>query len=168
MPTPPQWQKAPTPPPADEGWEGVHEQPTLPCLASPDASHDESAVERTRRALVLIVDDNRDSRDLYAEYLMSAMGCRVLTAEDGVQGLRLARTCLPDVILLDISMPVMDGCEMAQHLRAGERASATPIIAMTSFGGAWHEAARASGCTRVLSKPTCLPELEAAVRQALA
>jgi CheY-like chemotaxis protein len=142
----------------DASWVGVHEETTLPPHGDPGCDPRPHRVH----PLVLVVDDNRDSRDVYSEWL-AMKGCRVLAAEDGLQGLRLARHYLPDLIVSDISMPVMDGCEMAQHLRRHEATRGIPIVAVTGFGRCWRRAAREAGCDAVLEKPTMLPEFEALV-----
>jgi CheY-like chemotaxis protein len=73
----------------------------------------------------------------------------------------------PDIIILDISMPVMDGCELAQRIRADDHLSKMPLVAVTAFGSGWQQAALACGCTSVLERPTDLPVFERAVRAAL-
>jgi two-component system cell cycle response regulator DivK len=149
---------APTNEEEDEeaGWFRVHEQPTLPTI---DEVHE--AARRSER-VVLVVDDNCDNRDLYVE-LLCQLGFRVLAAHDGVVGLRLAFVTRPDLIVSDISMPNMDGCEMVQRLRMDDRTRNIPVIGVTGFGPAWHEAALASGCDLVLDKPTAPEDFEAAV-----
>ena len=146
----------------DDVWVGVHEQPTLTGIVFEVNRTDPSAAP-----LALVVDDNRDSRDLCAIRL-TAMGCRVLTAENGLEGWRIARKSHPDLVILDISMPVMDGCELAQHIRADDHLAKVPLIAITAFGSAWQDAAHACGCTSVLEKPIESPEFERVVRAALA
>lgn len=138
----------------EHGWEGVAESPTLRGL---DEASDRAVLPA--RPLVLMVDDNADSRELYAEWLQE-LGCRVLVAHNGLEGLRLARTCVPDLAVVDVCMPVMDGCEMTTHLRSHPRTRAIPVIAVTAFGNAWHEMALAHGCDVVLAKPTMLPDFE--------
>jgi CheY-like chemotaxis protein len=148
--------------PDDDSWVGVHEQPTLTGI-----NVDGIRVDPRRAPLALVVDDNRDSRDLCAIRL-TVMGCRVLTAENGLEGWRLARRSHPDLVILDISMPVMDGCELAQHIRADDLLAKVPLIAITAFGSAWQDAARACGFTSVLTKPIESPDFERVVRAALA
>jgi CheY-like chemotaxis protein len=148
--------------PEDESWLGVHEEPTL--LQRERATVDACRAEAP--PLVLVVDDNRDNRDFYVDYLQF-MRCRVLAAENGLEGLRIARACRPDLIVMDVSMPVMDGCEMAQRIRADVRTRAIPIVAVTCFGPAWQEAARTCGCEIVLEKPTALSDLESAIGRLL-
>jgi CheY-like chemotaxis protein len=87
----------------DDAWVGVHEQPTLTGI-----DVEGNRVDPRQAPLALIVDDNRMNRDLCAVHL-TVMGCRVLAAENGLEGWRIARMSRPDIIILDISMPVMDG-----------------------------------------------------------
>jgi CheY-like chemotaxis protein len=148
--------------PDADAWVGVHEQSTLA-----GSDFDGNRVEGCQAPLALVIDDNRASRDLCTVRL-TAMGCRVLTAENGLAGWRIARLSRPDIIILDISMPVMDGCELAQRIRADEHLAKVPLIAITAFGSGWQEAALACGCTSVLEKPTESPEFERVVRAALA
>jgi CheY-like chemotaxis protein len=157
-----QGQNASDPDADDDAWVGVHEQPTLT-----GSDFDGNRVEARQAPLALVVDDNRLNRDLCAVRL-TAMGCRVLTAENGLEGWRIARTTHPDVVILDISMPVMDGLELAQHIRADAHLAKVPLIAITAFGSGWQEAALACGCTSVLQKPTEFPDFERVVRAALA
>ena len=145
----------------DSSWYNVYEEPTL------REPSEHIPVLGGRKPLVLVVDDNRDNRDFYVEYLLF-LGCRVLAASNGLEGLKVARSSLPNLIVVDVSMPVMDGCEMAQHIRAGESTRDIPMLAVTCFGPAWHEAAKASGCAVVVGKPTILGEFESAVLSLLA
>jgi CheY-like chemotaxis protein len=153
---------APDPDADDDAWVGVHEQPTLR-----DLDVDGDRAEPRQAPLALVVDDNCASRDLCTVRL-TAMGCRVLAAANGLEGWRIARMSRPDIVILDISMPVMDGCELAQRIRADEHLGKVPLIAVTAFGSGWQEAALACGCTSVLEKPTESPEFERVVRAALA
>jgi CheY-like chemotaxis protein len=118
--------------------------------------------------LVLVVDDFEDTRELYALHLRAA-GYRVLTAENGDEAVRLARESRPDLVVMDLAMPVMDGWEAVRLLRTYPETQATPIIAVTGQANvANRTAAIDAGCERFLVKP-CLPtELEAQIRQALA
>jgi len=107
--------------------------------------------------LVLVVDDNGDLRDLYATYFLAA-GFRVDTASDGISGLAHARLDAPDLIVADLSMPHLDGWEMARRLKDDQRTMRIPIIAVTgrAFGGS-AERALDAGCDAYVVKP-CLPE----------
>ena len=106
------------------------------------------------RPLILLVDDDEDSRFLYAHYL-STSGFRVAEAADGREGVALADELAPAVIVMDLSLPVMDGWEALAALKANERTSSIPVVALTGYAIAKNEPRNAfSG---VLVKP-CLPE----------
>jgi CheY-like chemotaxis protein len=109
-----------------------------------------------RSPLVLIVDDVTDNREGYAQYLQFR-GFRTAEAETGQDALTEANRCRPDVILLDMRLPVIDGLEVTRRLRAGGFAE-TPIIAVSaSVAESDIAAALDSGCDAFLAKP-CLPE----------
>ena len=80
--------------------------------------------------LVLLVDDDEDSRGLYAEYLTSTVGYRVAEAADGRQAVEAAGELGPDVIVMDLTLPVLDGREAMLALRADPKTSAIPIVAL--------------------------------------
>ncbi|HVH43125.1 MAG TPA: response regulator [Labilithrix sp.] len=102
---------------------------------------------------VLLVEDYEDSRVLYTEYLES-LGYEVDTAADGVEALTKAREAPPDIIVLDLALPRMDGWELARELRKDARTSRICIIAATGHGGEPYVArAFDSGCDEVLVKP---------------
>jgi CheY-like chemotaxis protein len=83
---------------------------------------------------VLVVDDNRDGAELLA-LLLRMQGHIVKTAHDGISGLEIAASFDPDVVLLDIGLPGLDGCEVARRLRQkADRSSRQCLIAMTGYG----------------------------------
>lgn len=108
----------------------------------------------TRR--VLFVDDDADTRRGYSVYL-TAFGFDVSTAGTGEEALNLASTCTPDVVILDLGLPDIDGWEVARQLKAAPRTAAVPIIALTG-ADLPHEriSSMRAGCDRHLSKP-CEP-----------
>jgi two-component system, cell cycle response regulator DivK len=107
--------------------------------------------------LVLIVDDNDDNRDLYAQFLAHA-GWRVATAIDGEDGLVQVANLRPDVIVLDLGLPRLDGWEVARRLKADPEAQSIPIIALTGHAlDASRQRAYEAGVDGYLTKP-CLPE----------
>ena len=118
--------------------------------------------------LVLIVDDVDHGREICAEYL-EFRGFRVATAVDGIDALDKAFALLPDVILMDLSLPRLDGWEATRRLKADARTRAIPVIALTAHAlASAHERATEAGCDSVVTKP-CLPkDLEAEVRRQLA
>ena len=116
---------------------------------------------------VLLVDDDAATLEGFAKYL-AGCGFEVLPAATGQQALTIAMTWAPDVIVLDLGLPDIDGWEVARQLKASPRTVAVPIVALT---GADHEHERASamraGCDRHLAKP-CIPaDLVDAIRRSL-
>jgi CheY-like chemotaxis protein len=87
--------------------------------------------------LVLIVDDFEDNREMYAEYL-SYSGYRVEQASDGEQAVELAQRIRPDVVVMDLSLPVMDGWEATRRLKSDPRTRNIPVIALTGHSLAGH------------------------------
>src|SRR5512136_2192923 len=81
---------------------------------------------------ILVVDDLLDNRNLLARILQSE-GYKVLMAESGMEGIRIAQESLPDLILLDVSMPVMDGIEACQILKKDERTGEIPVIFISAL-----------------------------------
>jgi CheY-like chemotaxis protein len=125
-----------------------------------------TADDAARFPLVLIVDDYQDSRDMYGIYL-SMMGFRVIKATDGQEALRLAHDALPDVILMDISLPGLDGYEVTRRLKDELATRPIPIIALTAQTMPRPEAMRRLGFETTITKP-CLPEaLETEVRRVI-
>jgi CheY-like chemotaxis protein len=85
---------------------------------------------RVARPLVLITDDDRDSREMFAVYL-NMNGYNVKVAKDGQEAVRKARTLLPDVIVMDLEMPKLDGWGAMRELRSRPETAAIPIIILT-------------------------------------
>lgn len=107
--------------------------------------------------LILVVDDYEDARDMYAEYLRFC-GFRVAEARNGNEALERAFALMPDLILMDLSLPGMDGWEATRQLKADERTRNIPVVALTghALAGA-SEGARRAGCDAFVTKP-CLPD----------
>ena len=117
--------------------------------------------------VVLVVDDNDDARAMYADLLRSA-GFEVKLAADGDEALAAAEE-RPGVILMDLSMPGLNGWEATRRLKTGERTKDIPIIVLTAHDlDHYREVAVAAGCDEFLSKPCAIEDLIAAVRRALA
>ncbi len=112
---------------------------------------------------VLIVDDHVDATRALRR-LLHVMGHQVTVAHDGKSGIELAEQVRPDVILLDIGLPRMDGYSVARHLRTLPAFGATRIIALTGYGASEaRENARKAGFDQHLVKPVDADELEAAI-----
>jgi two-component system, cell cycle response regulator DivK len=124
--------------------------------------------ETPQAPLVLVVDDVAHGREIFAEYL-EFRGFRVATAADGLEALDKAFELLPDVILMDLSLPGLDGWEATKRLKSDERTKTIPIIALTAHAlASAHDKAKAAGCDSVVTKP-CIPrDLETEVRRQLA
>src|SRR5260370_8094702 len=80
---------------------------------------------------ILLVEDNEMNRDMLSRRL-ERRGHSVVMAHDGEQGLSMASTEMPDLILMDISLPVMDGCEVTRRLKADKRTRHIPVISLTA------------------------------------
>jgi CheY-like chemotaxis protein len=120
------------------------------------------------KPLILVVDDYADAREMYSEYLEFS-GFRTAQAKNGAEALEQAFELTPDVILMDLSLPVMDGWEATRRLKKDPRTRAIPVVALTGHALEGHsESARDAGCDAFLAKP-CLPdELVEHVKQILA
>lgn len=117
---------------------------------------------------ILIVDDYLDGREMAAEYLEFS-GFRVLQAADGQEALDTAFAELPEVVLMDLSLPVMDGWEATRRLKADPRTRRIRVIALTAHALDTHtSSARAAGADAVVTKPFQPPDLVAEVRRQLA
>jgi two-component system, cell cycle response regulator DivK len=117
--------------------------------------------------VVLIAEDFEDARDLYKDYLEFS-GFTVETASNGREAIDLATSLQPDLILMDASMPVLDGWQATRELKANPTTRHIPVLALTAhaFDDARREA-RSSGCDGFVTKP-CLPDdLVARVRATL-
>ena len=102
---------------------------------------------------ILLVEDHEDNRIVYRT-MLEHFGYRVLLAGDGGEGVRLARESLPDLILMDVSIPVMDGWEATAILKADPTTARIPIIALTAHAlAADRERATEVGCDGYLAKP---------------
>jgi CheY-like chemotaxis protein len=108
-----------------------------------------------QKALVLVVDDGAEARDLYCAYL-EFHGFGAEAAEDGPSGIAMALATSPDAIVLDFSMPKMDGAEVLRRLKNDERTRGIPVIMVTAVPELVGRDARAS-CAAFLEKP-CEPD----------
>jgi len=123
--------------------------------------------QEVRRNLVLIADDVKDTRDLYAEFFGSR-GLHTVTARDGEEAVALAISFRPDVIVMDLKMPRLDGVAATRRLKQDPRTRGIPIIMLTGYADkAIDKGALEAGAAGFLTKP-CLPDdLDAAVRRVL-
>ena len=119
------------------------------------------------RATVLVVDDHDLNREL-ARTMLERRGCRVLLARDGQEGAEVARRQQPDLVLMDLAMPVKDGLAAARELKADPGTSRIPLIAFTALAMRGdEERARSAGFDGYLSKPIDKGALDAALARFL-
>jgi len=117
--------------------------------------------------LVLLVDDHHDTRDMYAEYLAHA-GLRVVQATDGDHGLWKILALRPDVVVMDLGMPVVDGWEATRQIKSRAKTRFTPVIALTGHVGPDHlRRAADAGADAVLTKPCAPDELHRIIQELL-
>ena len=116
---------------------------------------------------ILIVEDTEDNRRIMRIALTGA-GFEVLEAEDGLAGVAAAAQQKPDLILMDIQLPLIDGYEATRRIRAVPELKAVPIIAVTSYALSGDETkAREAGCNGYMAKPFSPRQLVAQVRSLL-
>jgi two-component system cell cycle response regulator DivK len=129
---------------------------------------DEALMNTTpKHPCVLLVDDYLDARQMYTTYL-EYCGFAVVQAANGVEALREAVESKPDIILMDLSLPVMDGWEATRQLKADPRTAGIPVVALTGYSLNKSDGAKEVGCEAFLTKP-CLPEdLVQEIRRVLA
>lgn len=121
------------PPPGDGAADGAQDQP-----------------------LILVVDDFEDGREMYASYLRFS-GYRVDEAADGHEALEKAFAILPDIILMDLSLPGIDGWQATRELKKDARTSKIPVVALTGHALEAHSrSAKEAGCDAFIVKP-CMP-----------
>ncbi|GAB4569670.1 MAG: response regulator [Anaerolineae bacterium] len=121
----------------------------------------------TAGARILVVEDNADNRILLGD-ILSALEYTVIEAIDGEQGVRLAAEHVPDLILMDLSLPRVDGWTAAAQIKAKEELRHIPIIALTAHAMVGdREKALAAGCDDYITKPIDLLELQQKLRQYL-
>jgi len=131
---------------------------------SPDGKQHATGRERP---LILIVEDQSDLRHLYAQQL-ALCGFDVIEAENGADAIAFTCAQAPDVVLMDLSLPVVDGWEATRRLKSDERTAHIPVVALTAHDGSGElERATRAGCDWFVPKP-CPPDaLIAEVRRVL-
>jgi CheY-like chemotaxis protein len=116
---------------------------------------------------ILVVEDNPDNRILITDVLAS-MGYEVLVAEDGEQGVKQAEANIPDLIMMDLSLPKKDGWTAAREIKENPALKSIPIIALTAHAMVGdREKALQAGCDDYISKPIDLRELSSKLKRFL-
>jgi two-component system, cell cycle response regulator DivK len=119
------------------------------------------------RQRILVIEDQEDNRQILRDLLTNAH-FEVIEAVDGEAGLAAAAAHRPDLVLMDIQLPGMDGYEVTRRLKADALLQAIPVIAVTSYALAGEaDTARAAGCDAYIPKPYSPRELLAKVREYL-
>ena len=114
--------------------------------------------------LVLIVEDDDDTREML-QLLLEMFGCSVVTADNGIKALNLANEVHPDLILMDMQIPLLDGFAVTRLIRASATLNQVPVVAVSGFAAPKdHAAARDAGCSDYLDKPIDLDRLEVVVK----
>lgn len=126
-----------------------------------------SGREARARALILLVEDQTDLRQLYAQQL-TLSGFDVIEAANGLEAVAHTTSRVPDVVLMDLSLPVMDGWEATRQLKSNDRTAHIPVVALTAHDGSGElQRATRAGCDWFVPKP-CPPDaLIAEVRRVL-
>jgi two-component system, cell cycle response regulator DivK len=116
--------------------------------------------------VVLLVDDYQDCREMYSAYLGMA-GFHVLKASNGLEALTIARRELPDLVLMDLGLPGIDGCETTRRLKQDPVTRAIPVVALTAQCLPEGEVLRVAGFLGTITKPCYPDELAQQVARAL-
>jgi CheY-like chemotaxis protein len=119
------------------------------------------------RKKILIAEDYADIR-LMMKMLVRGYGYEVIEAADGYEAVQKAKQHHPDLILMDLSMPIMNGLTATEIIRSMDEMENMPIIAVTAYGSSYYTKAIRAGCNEVLSKPLDFRSLEPLLNQYLA
>ena len=116
---------------------------------------------------ILVVEDTEDNRQIIRD-LLSSVGYDLIEAVDGTEGVAMAQSHHPDLILMDIQLPQIDGYEATRQIRGISELAQVPIIAVTSYALSGDEAkTRAAGCDGYVAKPFSPRQLLAKIREFL-
>jgi CheY-like chemotaxis protein len=123
--------------------------------------------QKNSNPIILVIEDYSDSRTLLSS-LLRAQGYKVVEARDGKEGLRQAGRTSPDLILMDLAMPEMDGVEATRQLRQRHTLAHTPIFAISAYATAEvKDDAVAAGCAEVFAKPLDIDKLLGKIKATL-
>src|SRR5579883_345448 len=124
-------------------------------------------IQRGNMPRVLLVEDNEMNRDMLSRRLIR-QGFEVLIAVDGAEGISMAKANLPDLVLMDMSLPLVDGWEATRQLKAAEQTRQIPVIALTAHAMSGdRDKALEAGCDDYDTKPIELPRLLEKMRRLL-
>ncbi|MDP8255916.1 MAG: response regulator [Candidatus Alcyoniella australis] len=115
---------------------------------------------------ILIIEDVEDNRELLVQFLSAEY--KIYDTDDGESGIDMARSIVPDLILMDLSLPKVSGWEATRVLKQDERTKAIPILAITAHAMVGDDArAKLAGCDGYLSKPVDFEELTSKINELL-
>ena len=117
--------------------------------------------------IVLIVEDYPDIRTMM-KFLVQSYGYEVIEAADGIEAVQSVQKTVPDLILMDLSLPNMDGLTATQTIRKFDGFAKIPIIAVTAYGNSFYRRAIEAGCDDLINKPLDFDNLEPLLQQYLA
>jgi two-component system, cell cycle response regulator DivK len=116
---------------------------------------------------ILVVEDHEDNRRILRD-LLASVGYQVIEAEDGARGVAAAEAQRPDLILMDIQLPLVDGYQATRRIKANPELRTIPILVVTSYALSGDEdKARAAGCDGYITKPYSPRQLLAKVKEHL-
>lgn len=115
---------------------------------------------------ILLVEDYEDTRG-FMKLLLESYGYRVIEATDGIEAVDSFKSFHPDLILMDISLPMVDGLTATKTIRGFKDGKFTPIIAVTAFGKQYFKRAIEAGCNDLIDKPVDFDTLEPVISQYL-
>ena len=115
---------------------------------------------------ILVAEDYADARE-FMKFLLQSYGYQVVEAADGFEAVESLKAEFPDLILMDMSMPVMDGVEATKAIRKLKEGAVIPIIAVTAHGKRFYERAIEAGCNDLIEKPVDFGSFEAVLNQYL-
>jgi CheY-like chemotaxis protein len=123
--------------------------------------------DEREKPIVLVTEDVTDARELFQLYL-EIEGFEVVTASNGHEAVERAREMQPDIVVMDLSMPILDGYSATEQLKKDERTRDIPVVALSGHVMSHHvDRAREAGCDTVLPKPPKLSEVAAKIRTML-
>jgi CheY-like chemotaxis protein len=115
---------------------------------------------RRSRPTVLVAEDHEDSRLLF-KFFLESKGCRVVEAGDGLEAVSMVERERPDLVLMDVGLPGLDGLSVTRRLRAREALRALPVVIISGHAAAAdRDRAVAAGCSEYLTKPLQMKDLD--------
>ena len=123
--------------------------------------------DHNQQLTILVVEDYDDARELISMWL-TVSGYRVIEAKDGAEAIEVARRECPDLVIMDMSLPMLDGLTATQTIRQIEKLCDVPVIACSAHDvQEWADKALAAGCNDFVSKPVDFTALETALKRLL-